>query len=318
MMRPVSLALPPIKPDGLASAFVDVLDRRGRVIGQNVTLTWNDNSITETRFVVKRTTDGTTWTTVGTLDQPLGGANKHGVVTFTDTTSTGTTAYKYQVVAENVVGYGSGMPSMTVSSSTAVLGVNAPTAPTGLSATLAGTSTAPRVNLTWQDTATTEARFIVQRSTDNGATFTQLATVAPRTGTGAVTYTDSTVALNSSYVYRVAADNVAGTSAFSTQVTVPVSAPAAPVILTGTAVRAGANERATITWAPVPFATSYVIQRSLDPAFATGVTSATVGSVTTFTTGNISRTANWYFRMAAVNVLGQSGWSNVQTVTPAP
>ena len=133
-----------------------------------------------------------------------------------------------------------------------------------------------------------------------------------------MTYTDSTAALNSTYVYRVAADNVAGTSAWSNALTLPVAAPAAPVILTGTAVRAGSNERATITWAAVPFATSYVIQRSLDSTFATGITSATVGSVTTFTTGNISRTANWYFRMAAVNVLGQSGWSNVQVVTPAP
>ena len=64
MMRPVSLALPPIKPDGLASTFVNVLDKNGKVVGQDVKLTWNDNSITETRFVIKRTTDGTTWTTV--------------------------------------------------------------------------------------------------------------------------------------------------------------------------------------------------------------------------------------------------------------
>ena len=133
-----------------------------------------------------------------------------------------------------------------------------------------------------------------------------------------MTYADTTAALNSTYVYRVATDNVAGTSAWSNPVTVVVAAPAAPVILTGTAVRQGTSQRATITWSAVPTATSYVIQRSLDSTFATGVTSATVGSVTTYTTGNISRTANWYFRMAAVNVLGQSGWSNVQTVTPAP
>ena len=158
----------------------------------------------------------------------------------------------------------------------------------------------------------------MQRSIDNGATFTQLATPGPRNGTGSVTYADTTVALNGTYVYRVAADNVAGTSAWSNPVTVTVAAPAAPVILTGTAVRQGANERATITWGPVPTATSYVIQRSLSPTFASGVTNTTVGAVTTYTTGNISRTANWYFRMAAVNVLGQSGWSNVWTVAPAP
>ena len=187
------------------------------------------------------------------------------------------------------MGYGSGMPSMTVSSQTQVIGVNAPTAPTGLAATLAGSSSAPRVNLTWQDTATSEARFVIQRSTDNGVTFTQLATVGPRSGTGAVSYADSTTTLNSTYVYRVAADNVAGTSAWSNQVTVTVATPAAPAILTGSAVRQGANQRATITWSPVPMATSYVIQRSLSSTFASGVTSATVGPVTSYTTGSISR-----------------------------
>ncbi|MGZ5404174.1 MAG: Ig-like domain-containing protein, partial [Nocardioides sp.] len=113
MMRPVSLALPPIKPDGLAVAALS---------GQNV-LRWNDNSITETRFVVQRSADGTTWTTVGTLDQPLGDGNTHGPRTFTDTTG-GSATSQYRVVAENIVGYGSGMPSMTVSSTSDTAGVN--------------------------------------------------------------------------------------------------------------------------------------------------------------------------------------------------
>lgn len=312
MMRPVSLALPPIKPDGLTATLT------GNGGNSRFSLTWNDNSITETRFVIQRTTNGTTWTTVGTQDQPLTG-NTHGTRNFTDTSSNRNGVYRYRVVAENTVGYGSGMPSMTVSSTSGELGVNAPTAPTGLTATVAGNSTAPRVNLTWQDTAANESGFVVQRSTDGGATFAQLATVPPRNGTGSVTYTDTSVTLNSTYVYRVAADNVvAGRSAWSNQATVPVAVPTAPAILTGTAVRQGANQRATITWAAVPGATSYVIQRSQSSTFASGITSTTVGAVTTYTTGNISRTGNWYFRMAAVNVLGQSGWSNTQTVTPAP
>ena len=226
-----------------------------------------------------------------TVAQPLGNGNTHGVRTYTDTTSNGTTAYKYQIVAENVVGYGSGMPSMTVSSSTAVLGVNVPTAPTGLAATLAGTGAAPRVNLTWQDTATERGavhRPAVQLTTVRPSPSSPLS--APKTGTGSVTYADTTVALNSSYVYRVAADNVAGTSAWSNPVTVRVAAPAAPVILTGTAVRAGSNERATITWAAVPFATSYVIQWSTNPHVRHRITAVhrAPGAVTTYTTGNIA------------------------------
>ena len=71
MMRPVSLALPPIKPDGLAS-LRQRARQEGKVVGRHVKLTWNDNSITETPFVVQRTTNGTTWTTVDHRAAALG------------------------------------------------------------------------------------------------------------------------------------------------------------------------------------------------------------------------------------------------------
>ena len=89
----------------------------------------------------------------------------------------------------------------------------------------------------------------------------------------------------------MAADNVAGTSAWSNTLTVAVARPATPTILTATAVRSGSAERVTLTWSPVPWATSYVIQRSADPAFASGVTTTALGNVTTYTTGNIARRA---------------------------
>ncbi len=61
MMRPVSVALPPIKPDGLTFTVN---------ASNNLELTWNDNSITETSFLVQRTTgSGTGWIDVG--DQRL-------------------------------------------------------------------------------------------------------------------------------------------------------------------------------------------------------------------------------------------------------
>ena len=57
MMRPVSVALPPVKPDGLTYSVTGSGNLRQLV------LTWNDNSITETAFVVQKSTDGgTTWT----------------------------------------------------------------------------------------------------------------------------------------------------------------------------------------------------------------------------------------------------------------
>lgn|GEM_PF-5500690 len=225
MMRPVSLAMPPLKATWPATGAVTLT---GTSPNQRVSLTWNDNSITETRFVVKRSTDGTTWTTVGTRDQPLGNTNLHGQRTFTDITSSATTPYMYRILAENTVGHGSGMPSMRVRSTSDPIGANVPTAPTGLTAALAGSPL--RVALTWNDTATNETGFVIQRSTNNGATFTDLISVPAKTGTGAVTYADTTVATPNTYVYRVAAQSGLGPQAWSNTATIKVDKPAKPVL----------------------------------------------------------------------------------------
>ena len=60
MMRPVAVAMPPIAPDGLAWS----LDNN------HVVLTWNDNSINETSFVVQKN-DGSGWADIGTIESPL-------------------------------------------------------------------------------------------------------------------------------------------------------------------------------------------------------------------------------------------------------
>ena len=81
MMRPQSLVLPPYKPDGLAFSFT------GSGNNRRIVVTFNDNSITETSFLVQRTIDGTNWTDAGTLASPLNQPNNHEVRTFTDPTA---------------------------------------------------------------------------------------------------------------------------------------------------------------------------------------------------------------------------------------
>lgn len=219
---------------------------------RHVTLTWNDNSINETSFLVQRTSDGTTWSDVGTVVAPLNQANVHQTRTLTDSTSSPTAAYLYRVVALNTVGYGAEFPSLSAKSMSATLGVNAPVAPTNLTATL---QAGPRVSLTWRDNATNESGFVVERATNGGA-FAPIATPPARANTGTVTMTDNSVSPGNTYDYRVRAVNVAGTSVPSNAVTVPVLAPGQPAITTGTAVRAGSNERATLTWGDVSNETS--------------------------------------------------------------
>jgi hypothetical protein len=103
-MRPVSLALPPKLPTALAFYPPTGL------------LTWTDNSITETEFVVLKSTNGTDWVEVGALASPLNKPNTHGSRSMKDSSYNPKKTTIYRVAAVNTVGYGGAFPSMTVQS----------------------------------------------------------------------------------------------------------------------------------------------------------------------------------------------------------
>ncbi|WP_296607250.1 multicopper oxidase domain-containing protein [Nocardioides sp.] len=312
MMRPVSLALPPLKPDGLTAAMTGSGNR------QRVRLSWNDNSITETSYVVQRSTNGTTWVDAGTVSSPLDQPNTKGVVrSFTDPGSDRNTPYLYRVVAQNTVGYGGAFPEMTVSSTSATLGVNLPplpAAPSNLTGTIAS---ATRVNLSWRDNAGTESRFVVERSTNGGA-FVEIGTAPARVGTGGtVTFADTAATAGASYQYRVTATNLAGSSAPSNVLSLSMVAPSAPTGVTGTAARSGSGEVVTVRWTDTSTNESgFVVQWSSSAAFTTVAGSAPAAAgATALTTPRIGRQV-WYVRVIATNPIGQSP-SAVSSAVPA-
>ena len=218
------------------------------------------------------------------------------------------------MVALNTVGYGNGMPQLTARSSSATLAVNAPVAPSQLTATV---QAGPRVALSWRDGSVNEARFLVLRSADGGATFTQVGTAPARNSSGnTVSFVDTGVTLGATYQYKVAAENLAGQSE-STPVTVLVDVPSAPAISSAVAARAGSNQRITVQWADVMGESGYTVQWSTSSAFTTVSSANVAANATTFTTGNVTRTT-WYVRIRANNALGSSAWSPPAAVTPAP
>jgi FtsP/CotA-like multicopper oxidase with cupredoxin domain len=310
MMRPVSVALPPNQPDGLTFAIT------GSGNNRRIVVNWNDNSITETSFQVQRSTNGTTWTTAGTVQSPLNQPNIHQVRSFTDPTANANTAYLYRVVALNTVGYGSGFPTMTVQSTSASFGVNPPAAPTTLTASLAA---GPQISLNWRDNATNETNFVIERSTD-GVNFTQIATAPARANTGNVTYTDTSIQPGATYTYRVAAVNIAGASLYSNLAAVPVPAmPAAPSNFTAVNVPTTTNQRTvTLTWTDNSNnETGFTIQRATNSTFTSGLSTVTVAAnVVTLTQTGLNRNTAYYFRIRANNgAIIVSGWVNA---TPSP
>ena len=119
MMRPVSVSLPPNAPDGLAWTT------SANCGTTNLTLTWNDNSLDETAFVVQRDDGTEAWVDVrGTDVSPLDEVNTKGIRLFTDTFAWDGTTYSYRVVAQNMVGYGREFMSVTTESVSEVMTVD--------------------------------------------------------------------------------------------------------------------------------------------------------------------------------------------------
>ena len=82
----------------------------------------------------------------------------------------------------------------------------APNAPFALGATATGPGSS-RINLTWTDGSINEIGFRVQRQTGGGA-FADVATMYPNI----TTYSDTALASNTTYTYRVVAFNTTGDS----------------------------------------------------------------------------------------------------------
>jgi hypothetical protein len=93
-----------------------------------------------------------------------------------------------------------------------------PTAPIGLVASAASPT---QVNLVWQDTATSEDGFQVERRGGSDGSFAQIAVVAANL----INYSDTSALPNTAYSYRVRAFNTSGASSYSSDVSVitPVS-----------------------------------------------------------------------------------------------
>ena len=172
--------------------------------GPQVSLTWRDNATTETVFVLERSTDlGVTFVPVAT---PPARANT-GNVTYVDTLVKPATAYQYRVMAVN----GSGSSAYSSTSLTVTV-PPLPSAPSGLVASAINVNkNKETVTLTWTDNASNETGFTIQRSMTAAFTTVTTSTAAAN----ATTFSQTGVARNQTFYYRVRASNLGGASAWS-------------------------------------------------------------------------------------------------------
>ena len=282
----------PAAPSALAATAISTTQ---------VNLSWADNASNETGFKIERKTgSGGSYGEIATV-----GAN---VSTYSDTGLAEGTNYFYRVRATNAVG-----DSAYSNEANATTFTNPPDAPTGLTAT---TTSSTQIDLSWTDVAN-ETGFKIERKTGVGGSYSQIATV----GAGVVAYSNTGLAPNTTYYYRIRATNAGGDSPYSNEANATTldSAPAAPSGLSATAV---STTQINLSWTDnAPNETSFKIERKTGSG-GTYSEIATVGAnVITYNDTGLSPTTTYYYRVRATNAIGDSSYSNeanATTSTPVP
>lgn len=268
-------------PDRLAAAVQ---------IPTRVRLTWRDNSAGESGFTVERAAATGSYAALGTA-----GANS---TAFVDTAVLAGRTYSYRVRAVNSEGVSSYSDPARVQTS-------APAAPSSL---VGRAVSSGRVDLAWREGGGSESGFRIERRTGTGSFF-PVATV----GAGVTVFSNGGLAANTSYTYRVAAYNGAGTSGYSNTTTVTLlAAPGSLLALTAT--RTGID----LAWRDHSAAEQgFRIERSRD-GIAFEPAGAVPAGVTAFRSSGLLPNTRYYFRVRAYNASGNSSYSNVVNRTTVP
>lgn len=266
-----------------------------------VTLTWNNTAVNADSLLVERAQDNGFAT--GLVQTSLAST----ATSYSDTAAATGVTYYYRVAAVNtILGRNN---SSTVSGF--VVGLPLPTTPTGLAAsvyvspvTASTANTAARVELTWTNGLIAQTGLTLQRATDAGFT-ANVTTINP--SSSATSYTDTPVTAGTTYYYRILATNGAGSSAYSSAITVAVPSANATATFTATPGRTAVinTVQVALAWTISANSTAgYTIQRSTDPTFKTGVTSTTVANGATKTNtdtplNGLAGRTSYYYRIRA-------------------
>jgi len=260
-------------------------------------LSWTDNATDEAAYKIERMTDTVTWTQIATL-----GAN---ATSYVDSALTEGTPYYYRVTATK--GLFASLRSNMIHATTL------PTAPGALTVTPINGG---QVALTWEDSSSVESGYSVEQLIDG--TWQEIETTEPnamsQTATG--TYEPSTV-----YSFRVRAFATGYFSGYQyslssnvAELTTPAW-PAAPGALTATPT---SDTQIDLSWTDIATdETGYKIEWSPDGSNWSALVTVTADDTTYSDTG-LSEGIERFYRVLAVNSIGDSAYSSTASATALP
>jgi len=258
---------------------------------------WTDSAPNETGFRIERSaTGGAPWGTAGSTNR--------NVTTFSDAGRASEQQVCYRVFA---------LFKNDVSNPTNTACTVPPAAATGLTAIMVDHQA---IDLAWTDNSAVEDGYQIERATAQAGPYAPVAFVA----TNATHYRESGLTTNTTYWYRVLANNDGGFSDVSNtaDATPAFTVPAAP---SGLSARPWGGEAILISWVDnATNETGFSIERSLDQG-ATWTTVVNYNSPNTTTVYDYNRVLEQQvcYRVMAYNAQGSSPPSSVDcTAPPAP
>jgi hypothetical protein len=217
------------------------------------------------------------------------------------------TTYYWRVRGVNAGGAGS---FSAVRSFTTVPAV--PAVPTLSVPANGSTGVATSQALSWNSVAGATSYDLQVSPVSNFAT-----TLVNQTGITVTSFSPSGLASNSTYFWRVRAVNSSGNSSYSApwSFTTSASAPAAPALVSPANGATGIGASTALTWQGVSGATSYEIQVSTQPDFATLFASSSGITSLSYSATGLSSGTTYYWRVRAAGSGGTSSYSSVFSFT---
>ena len=254
------------------------------------------NGFAITTYAVERSTDGVNWS-------PLVAINAN---TYQDTGLTNSATYYYKVTAVNQIG------NSAFSAPVSVIAGDVPAQVTGLTAT---TTSNTSIDLAWtapNDNGYAISGYMIERSTDNGVTWS---TLVADTQSLATAHSDTGLTTGTYYTYKISAINSLGTGPASATSTSHAGGVPDVTVLTATP---SASGQIILSWT-VPgdngFALSkYLVERSTDGITYTSIASIVPSTgVTTHTDTGVVGTL-YYYKVTVENAIGFSADSNIESL----